>query len=292
LRNNNKDVSGTKVNHYFDDLVMKEDSKVIDASSEGVLSKLERSDKNSRNFNNKEKKLKKPVEIGDYQSRYFPLVYEALEKRGLAMSLEILETASISGIKPQGKWMVFTDLQSKIKAAQLSEKRTGAQVWLDPLNLDSPLSGISLQSILPVQKVIPSLNSSRGRQGNDRKDSNNDNSPRSVDEKDHEFATLPAFTHDKSDLLLASMIERESDSYNLYLTTFFLSHQMIRPDESLRRIKKVRPDKNTLSAWSKAILSFPSTSYTPAGIRSDIHRYFCRIKASNNDEFYTVLGKN
>jgi hypothetical protein len=88
------------------------------------------------------------------------------------------------------------------------------------------------------------------------------------------------------------MIERELDSYNLYLTTFFLSHQMIRPDESLRKIKKVRPDKDTLSAWSKAILSFPSTSYTPTGIRSGTHRYFCRIKASTTDEYYTVPGRN
>ena len=291
ILNNYKDITGTTVNHYFDELVTKEDCKVIDASSEGVLSKLVRSDKNTRNINNKEKKLKKPIRIGDYQSKYFPLVYEALEKRGLAMALEIPETTCKSEIKPQGKWMVFTDLQSKIKAAQLCEKRTGAQVWLDPLNLDSPLSGISLQSILPVQKVTSNLNSGRRRQGSDRKESNNDNSHRSVDDKDHEYSTLPAFTHDKSDLLLASMIERESDSYNLYLATFFLSHQMIRPDESLRKIKKVRPDKDTLSAWSKAILSFPSTSYTPTGIRSDTHRYFCRIKASNTDEFYTVPGK-
>ena len=291
-RNNYKDVIGTKISHYFDELVTKEDCKVIDASSDGVLSKLERSAKNSRNFNNKDKKLRKPVGIGDYQSRYFPLVYEALEKRGLAMSLEIPETASISEIKPQGKWMVFTDLQSKIKAAQLNAKKTGAQVWLDPLNLDSPLSGISLQSILPEHKMSPSLNSSGRRQGSDRKGSNSGNSHRSVDEKDHEFTTLPAFTHDRSDLLLASMIERESDSFNLYLTTFFLSHKMIRPDKSLRKIKKVRPDKDTLSAWSKAIVSFPSTSYTHTGIRSDNHRYFCRIKASNTDEFYTVSGKN
>jgi hypothetical protein len=292
LRNNSKDITGAKVNHYFDELVTKQDCKAINASREGVLSKLERSAKDNRDFNNKEKKLKKPAGIGDYQSRYFPLVYEALEKRGLAMSLEILERASISEIKPQGKWMLFTDLQSKIKAALLHAKKTDAQVWLDPLNLDSPLSGISLQSILPEQKMTSNLNSSGSLQGGDRKERNNDNSHRSVDEKDHEYSTLPAFTHDKSDLLLASMIERESDSFNLYLTTFFLSHQMIRPDESLRRIKKVRPDKDTLSAWSKAILSFPGTSYTPAGIRSYTHRYFCRIKASNTDEFYTVPGKN
>ena len=200
---------------------MKEDSTVI-VSSEGVLSKLEKSDKNSRNYNNKEKKLKKPVGIGDYQSGYFPSVYDALDKRGLAMSLEIPERACILEIKPQGNWMLFTDLQSKIKTAQLSEKRTGAQVWLDPLNLDSPLSGISLQSILPVQKVISSSKYNRRRQGNNRTESNNGNSHRSVDEKDLEYFTLPAFTRDKSDLLLASMIERESDSYNLYLTTFFL----------------------------------------------------------------------
>ena len=66
---------------------------------------------------------------------------------------------------------------------------------------------------------------------------------------------------------------------------------MIRPDESLRKIKKVRSDRDTLSSWSKAILSFPSTFYAPTGIRIDTHRYFCRIKATNNGDFYTVPGK-
>lgn len=44
-------------------------------------------------------------------------------------------------------------------------------------------------------------------------------------------AELPKFTSDESDIILSSLIERESDSWNLHLTAFFLSTAMVDPSE-------------------------------------------------------------
>ena len=41
--------------------------------------------------------------------------------------------------------------------------------------------------------------------------------------------TLPNFAYDYSDFILSSMIERVSDSYELYLTTFFMCHLLVEP---------------------------------------------------------------
>lgn len=287
-----------------------------DTFNEGVLSKSERSGKTSRNSNDEKNNNDKPIVVGEYKSKYFPFVYEALEERGLAMSLEIPEIAYMSDIRPQSKWMLFSDLQSKIKTAQQSAKHSRGKIWLDSSNLVSPLSGISLHSILPVSNITSISIHDRRRNinnNNNNKKHNNDNNhnnnnhhdndnnhnknndinqytAKSVEKNDFEYSTLPAFSYDRSELLLASMIERESDSFNLYLTTFFLSHQMILTDTSLRKIKKVRPDKQTLLSWSKAILCFPSILYARSGVRNTTPRYYCRIKASNTDKSYTVQG--
>jgi len=42
-------------------------------------------------------------------------------------------------------------------------------------------------------------------------------------------ATLPSMAVDNSELILGSIIERVSDSWDLYLTTFMISHSMLDP---------------------------------------------------------------
>ena len=314
IEKNDTKISSTKKDNFFIEVSSGDNSKLIDSFNEGVISKTERSGKRNRNSNDEKDSNNKPIIVGEYKSKYFPLVYEGLEERGLAMSLEIPEIAYMSDIRPQSKWMLFSDLQSKIQCAQQSAKHLKGKIWLDSSNLVSPLSGISLQSILPVlnstsiyihnrRRNINHNNNNNNNHKNNNNDKNNDNNynhnnrnnnndftAKSIEKNDFECATLPAFSHDKSELLLASMIERESDSYNLYLTTFFLSHQMILPDASLRKIKKVRPDKDTILSWSKAILSFPSILYARSGVRNPTPRHYCRIKASNTDKSYTVQG--
>ena len=42
-----------------------------------------------------------------------------------------------------------------------------------------------------------------------------------------DFASLPAHAHDHSEFFLASVIERVADSWDLYVTTFLLQHDML-----------------------------------------------------------------
>ena len=101
IEKNYTKISPTEKNRFFIDLLSEDDFKLIDTFNEGVLSKLERSGKRSRISNDEKKNNNKPIILGEYKSKYFPLVYEALEERGLAMSLEIPEIAYMSDIRPQ-----------------------------------------------------------------------------------------------------------------------------------------------------------------------------------------------
>ena len=171
------------------------------------------------------------------------------------------------------KWMDFLELNEKVEnAAQRS--LLGGEVRLDPENLVSALSEIRFEDIKPTDGVIRAVN--------------DDESAKLVFQVDP--VILPSFSSDGSEMFLASMIERQADSWDLHLTTFLMCHKMLQNHPTSLKASRIRPDTETLIAWSKAFLTVNSTVYLPSGIRSATPRFFCKIKESSSSVSYTVQG--
>ncbi len=104
--------------------------------------------------------------------------------------------------------------------------------------------------------------------------------------------TLPNFAYDYSDFILSSMIERVSDSYELYLTTFFMCHLLVEPKigASAQSGEAVSPE--VLSIWKHVMNTYPKTVYNKPGIRDS--KFICKITNSIDDVnsvAYTVPGR-
>jgi hypothetical protein len=107
--------------------------------------------------------------------------------------------------------------------------------------------------------------------------------------KEKKFETiLPHMASDASDYVLSSIIERESDSFDLYLTTFFLSHCMLEFDVTGNSAHKVTT--KAIPMWTEAITKFKEVKYSSSGQRSPKIKYYCIIKNSENDVEYKVEG--
>lgn len=100
---------------------------------------------------------------------------------------------------------------------------------------------------------------------------------------------LPHFVSDHSDVVLGAIVERQAESYNLYLATFFMAHEQLANFTGKITNRAVRPD--SLNAWMKAIRHSKGVNYTTVGERSDGHEYTCVLSNRNGSAFYTVKGR-
>lgn len=105
---------------------------------------------------------------------------------------------------------------------------------------------------------------------------------------------LPNFAYNYSDYILSSIIERESNSYQLYISTFFLCHQFFKfKKKHLSYISATSVHPNTTLHWMKIKEKFNQTKYNQAGKR--LMNYTCRIRNSQSisslHEEYQVSGK-
>jgi hypothetical protein len=89
--------------------------------------------------------------------------------------------------------------------------------------------------------------------------------------------SLPSFVADRSDLCLGSLIERKHDSFQLYISTFFLQHELLYMPPEGYGVLKIRDDKATKQDWRDAILAFNDTRYSHTGQRLSPPRYYCRV---------------
>lgn len=104
------------------------------------------------------------------------------------------------------------------------------------------------------------------------------------------YIILPQLAKDFSEFFVASMIERVSDSFSLYLTTFMISHTMLsRQDDNGNRARNV--NMTAIDKWKKAILNFGSATYDPDGVRTKKPLYYCKISNYNGAASYTVVGE-
>lgn len=279
------------LNHHFDEMVMESDARKINRSNEAVINHVQY-----------RRQLKPACDaakavVGEYATTYFSPVYEALEERGLVMPIELSLKAQspVTQENATTDWIDFNHLRTMIYKAR-ERNSPGDPIFLDP-PLDSALSGISLRDIMPTATTPIPIN--QNNENIEKKDDNtknptttNPSKPEnvSVGVKKKVLPSLPAFAVDKSELFLGSMIERESDSWTLHLTTFLLCHNMIRKDTANTHTKKLRNDRQTLLSWSQATLAFNHTPDHTVG-RAPHSKYYCKIQASSESLHYTVPGK-
>ena len=91
--------------------------------------------------------------------------------------------------------------------------------------------------------------------------------------------SLPSFSRNNEEYAVGAIIERVSDSFDLYATIFLLGHQLKLPLDD--RLKNSLPS----SSWTSALRSFGR------GERSGASNFTCRIRHTDGGSYYTVEGE-
>ena len=101
---------------------------------------------------------------------------------------------------------------------------------------------------------------------------------------------LPNFAIDFSDYIFSAMIERVSDSFDLYATMFLLCHEIVLPrhDISSESGDTVSPEVHDV--WKRAMNSWEKTVYTQNGLRQKHPAYYCNISHTSDGPYYIVEG--
>lgn len=90
--------------------------------------------------------------------------------------------------------------------------------------------------------------------------------------------TLPNFSHDLSEIILSSLIERSAQSYDLHLTTFLLCHFTMRVQDNVNQQVFLRLNPNQLPVWNKVMLNFSKTVYRLPGYRAHRPSFSCFMR--------------
>lgn len=221
--------------------------------------------------------FKVQLPLQKYQYHYFPMVYEALERRGLVGPMELPET-----VDKQNNFSLHGDMDDYFEFLLRVQRLVNEGPTSNGM-IDAPHKNVTLFSSIPSIDVMspPSPISNQNASGTEDV---------RFSESSAEYSSLPSIIPDRSDLFLASMVEREADSWNLHLTTFLLDHRMLRKDKSNYGVRKIQHDVETYSLWAKAIVAFRRQKYQSSGARALNPRYFCRITTSSSDQPYVVQG--
>jgi hypothetical protein len=263
------------LSHHFDQMVTLMDARRINSSAEGVLNHLQY----RRQYEIATKAALQ--QQGEYSLTLFTPVYEALERRGLVMPVELPEREA----KPGGmtrSWLRYHDIYKTIEgdiAAESENKKSAAN---NGEVGDRFKFLTNIKSLPPPRLSLKDIIQNRTSQTVHQK--------RKIKE-DFGLSILPAFTKDKSEMFLASMIEREADSWDLYVTTFLLCHEVLKPEYYFTEHRRIRDDPESLTTWSEAITAFNGTKYEYGGIRTTPLRYTCRITTSSSSAAYDVQGE-
>jgi hypothetical protein len=101
---------------------------------------------------------------------------------------------------------------------------------------------------------------------------------------------LPNFAVDYSDYILGAMIERTSDSFDLYATVFMLCHEIVLPKngKSAESGETISPEVHDV--WKRAINTFSETEYNEVGVRKRPSPFYCNISHTEGGPYYIVEG--
>jgi hypothetical protein len=102
---------------------------------------------------------------------------------------------------------------------------------------------------------------------------------------------LPNFAHNFTEYILGSMVERVSDSFDLYLTTFFLCHGLLEPKVGLSAVSGEKIHPEVVDIWKKAMVNFEDTKYHDNGERVQPPHMYCKIRHTERSKPYVVQGR-
>jgi hypothetical protein len=212
-----------------------------------------------------------------YKHFHFPRVYEALERRGLVGPLELPDKV----VKPT-PWEIHRGMDDYtvflLRVEQLVDQSPTSNGMID-----APDKNKTLFSVIRVKDVMPPASSISNLNATGTEDVKFSISSTG-------FSSLPSFALDNSELFLASIVEREANSWNLHLTTFFLDHRMLKKDPTNFSAQRIQHNVETYTTWAKALIAFRRQKYHASGVRVEHPRYFCRITTSSSDRPYVVQG--
>lgn len=164
---------------------------------------------------------------------------------------------------PDVDWIEFLDLKKKVVEAAAKSLPWSAD------HLDSQ----------GLKNVVPPTSASSS-------------SSRKLKESEDGPVSLPAFAKDGSEMFVASIIEREADSWDLHLTTFLLYRDILNQDDKGQKASRIRPEKATIINWSKVIVAAYNAAHPPIGEEPKAPEYFCKIRASSGGVSYMVKGES
>ena len=105
------------------------------------------------------------------------------------------------------------------------------------------------------------------------------------------ITVLPSFATDGSEYVLGSLIERDSNTWNLHLTTFMLCNAIL--ESRSMDANKVKVHPVVKETWRRTISQFTSTKYLLSGARKTETRdekFYCKIFHSSSSTPYYVSG--
>lgn len=108
---------------------------------------------------------------------------------------------------------------------------------------------------------------------------------------EEDYVKLPNFSIDYSEYLMGAMIERESNTFNLHATMFFLCQNVLEPKDGESAAGGERINSEVYDVWKKAMIQSTSTLYTANGIRSIPSLFYCNISNNGKAPYYIVKGQ-
>ena len=268
------------LNHHFDEVVMPYDGKKVDALREGVLNHLQ--------YRRQYKTASQTALAlrGEYAASHFSPVYEALDRRGLVMPIELPERDNQQST-PTSNWLMLDEYYTAVMNDMVGRDGRTHKDSIAVTNGKDDGRSDRNSNLRPLRRISPRVATENRTLQTTR---SGDKEYNTTYDDDVGLSILPAFSEDKSDLFLASMIEREADSWNLHITTFLLCHKILEPESYYPPSRRIRNDNETLTTWAQAILAFNDTRYED-GVRMSPPRYTCKITASPSHTAYTVQGE-
>jgi hypothetical protein len=101
-------------------------------------------------------------------------------------------------------------------------------------------------------------------------------------EASSDVVELPHFTYNYTDYVLGAMIERESDSYKLFVTAFFLARDMLVPKEGDSAVSVETVHPKAVNLWQNAMKNFNYSDYYDNGERLPSSTYKCMLKSTSS----------
>ena len=197
-----------------------------------------------------------------YAVRYFDAVLTDLQVRGLELMMRMYGDVSTKPVDNVVREWKPLFLSSDVATGPLSKYDV-------KINSGSEVYGTASTYAKDVSYLLPNNFSRRSEQSE---------------------VSLPNFAVDFSDYILGAMIERTSDSFDLYATVFLLCHEIVLPKrgKSAESGETISPEVHDV--WQRAIDSFGETVYNKTGVRKTLAPFYCNISHTEGGPHYIVEG--